>query len=108
MGFRVFEKIYVESDKAEEENYKDEREPYLLIAVREDGNGVILETHSEGLAWLRDGIDNEDFLEAYCDNVPVKLGLYEWRGKIEGSRSFENEYDYRLNGEWTTLWKRDD
>lgn len=108
MGFRAFEKIHIESDKTAEEDYKDKREPYLLIAVREDGNGVILETHSEGIEWLRDGIDDEDFLAAYCDNVPVELGLYEWHGKIQGLRSFEGEYDHHLRGEWTTLWKRDD
>lgn len=91
---------------AQEEFSDDKRLPYLLIAVKEDGNGVVLESHSAGIEWLRDGIDHEEFLESYFSNVPTEVGLYEWRGKIGSTRSFEGEIDYHLNGEWTTVWKR--
>jgi hypothetical protein len=95
------------AEKSQEEEHTDKREPYLLIAVKDDGNGVILESHSEGIEWLRDGIDNEDFFEAYCNDAPTEIGVYEWRGKIGSTRSFEGEIDYHLNGEWTSVWKRE-
>lgn len=102
-------RAFLDDSADNNEDFKDTREPYLLVAVRDDGNGVILECHSDGIDWLRDSvIDDYDFFEAYCDNAPVEVGVYEWRGKINGSRSFEGEYDYQLDGGWTALWKREE
>jgi hypothetical protein len=89
------------------EEFKDTRNPYLLVAIKDDGNAVILEAHSEGIEWLRDGLDDDEFFEAYCDDAPTELGVYEWQGKIDGSKSFEGENDYWLTGDWTLIWKRD-
>ena len=89
-----------------EKEYDDSRAPYLLIAVKDYGNGVILTAHSDGIEFLRDGFDDDEFLEIYCKSKPTEIGTYEWRGKIGSTRSFEGEIDYHLNGEWTTVWKR--
>lgn len=89
------------------ESHKDERSPYLLVAVKDDGNVAILEAHSEVINWFLDDLNDDEFVEAYCDDVPTEIGVYEWRGKIDGSKSFEGESDYWLTGEWTAVWKRD-
>lgn len=107
MAQRVYTSILESENSVSVDEFKDIRSPYLLVAVKDDGNAVILEAHSEGIEWLRDGFEDDEFFDAYCRNAPNEIGVYEWRGKIDGSRSYEGEYDYWLTGEWTSVWKRD-
>ena len=91
------------SEEKSDEEESDTRAPYLLVAIKDDGNGVILEAHSDTIEFFRDGLDDDEFLEAYGRKVPTKMGVYEWRGKIDGQISFEGERDYWLTGDWLTV-----
>jgi hypothetical protein len=99
------ELAFIETD---EEYPVDDRQPWLLVAVRNDGNGVVLDYHNDCFEYFIDG-DYYNFMEYYwsdfTERPPLEMGLYEWTGSVSSKRdSWTGEYDYSFIGTWTALY----